>query len=159
ELYTAHQGDLELQIGTRAFVRAWGDTQLGLANQEAGFLQFKVTSGHVSLDLRSLDQNQTVELDTPHAAFTIDRAGYYRVDVESTQTSFITRRGGRATMTPAGGQSVVITPSEEIVLGGAPNAPVQAYVAPELDVWDQWNYTRTEHLLDSVSARYVSSTV
>jgi len=159
ELYTAHQGDLELQVGTRAFVRAWGDTQLGLANQEAGFLQFKITSGHVSLDLRSLDQNQTVELDTPQAAFTIDRAGYYRVDVEPAQTSFITRRGGRATMTPAGGQSVVITPSEEIVLASAPNAPVQAYVAPELDVWDQWNYTRTEHLLDSVSARYVSSTV
>ena len=159
ELYTAHQGDLELQVGTRAFVRAWGDTQVGLSNQDADFLQFKVTNGHVSIDLRSLDQGQTVELDTPHAAFTIDHPGYYRVDVGPAQTSFITRRGGRAIMTPAGGQSVAVTPSEEVVLSGAPNASVQAYVAPDLDVWDQWNYTRTEHLLDSVSARYVSSTV
>jgi len=159
ELYTAHQGDVELQIGTRAFVRAWGDTQLGLANQEADFLQFKVTSGHVSIDVRSLDQHQVVEIDTPQAAFTIDHPGYYRVDVDPTQTSLITRRGGRATMTPAGGQSVAVTPSEEVVLAGAPNPSVQAYVAPDLDVWDQWNYTRTEHLLDSVSARYVSSTV
>src|SRR5262245_1007802 len=69
ELYTAHQGDVELQIGTRAFVRAWGDTQLGLANQEADFLQVKVTSGHVSIDVRSLDQHQVVEIDTPQAAF------------------------------------------------------------------------------------------
>src|SRR6059036_760198 len=159
ELYTAHQGDLEMQIGTRAFVRAWGDTQVGLSNQDRDFLQFKVTNGHVSVDVRSLDPNQTVELDTPQAAFTIDRPGYYRVDVEPAQTSFITRRGGRAIMTPAGGQSVAVTPSEEVVLSGAPNASVQAYVAPDLDVWDQWNYTRTEHLLDSVSARYVSSTV
>src|SRR5213593_3663603 len=159
ELYTAHQGDLELQVGTRAFVRAWGDTQVGLSNQDADFLQFKVTNGHVSIDLRSLDQGQTVEIDTPHAAFTIDHPGYYRVDVGPAQTSFITRRGGRAIMTPAGGQSVAVTPSEEIVLAGAPTASIQAYVAPDLDVWDQWNYTRTEHLLDSVSARYVSSTV
>src|SRR5213594_653358 len=159
ETYTGNRGNLELQVGTRAFVRAWGDTQVGLSNQDADFLQFKVTNGHVSIDLRSLDQGQTVELDTPHAAFTIDHPGYYRVDVGPEQTSFITRRGGGALMTPAGGQSVAVTPSEEVVLSGAPNASVQAYVAPDLDVWDQWNYTRTEHLLDSVSARYVSSTV
>src|SRR3989449_11326161 len=39
ELYTGHPGDLELQVGTRAFVRAWGDTQLGLTNQEPDFVQ------------------------------------------------------------------------------------------------------------------------
>src|SRR5206468_9347990 len=33
------------------------------------------------------------------------------------------------------------------------------YVAPDLDVWDQWNYARTEELIDSMSARYVSSAV
>src|SRR2546428_1190053 len=159
ELYTAHQGDLEMQIGTRAFVRAWGDTQVGLSNQDRDFLQFKVTNGHVSVDVRSLDPNQRVARAPPQAAFTFDRPGCYRVDVEPAQTSFITRRGGRATMTPAGGPSVVVTPSEEVVLAGAPNASVQAYVAPDLDVWDQWNYARTEELIDSMSARYVSSAV
>src|SRR5579864_6347867 len=28
ELYTGHDGHLELQVGNRAFVRAWGDTQV-----------------------------------------------------------------------------------------------------------------------------------
>src|SRR5207302_7577866 len=46
ELYTGHGGHLELQVGNRAFVRAWGDTQVGLANQEPDFLQIKVTAGH-----------------------------------------------------------------------------------------------------------------
>jgi len=159
ELYTSTQGDLEMQVGTRAFVRAWGDTQLGLANQEPDFLQFRVTNGHVSLDLRSLDPGRTVELDTPHAAFTIDHPGYYRADVTQERTSFITRRAGQATMTSAVGQAVAIAPTEEVVLQGTPTPTVQSYVAPELDTWDQWNYARTDHLLEAVSARYVPSDV
>ena len=90
ELYTGNRGNLELQVGARAFVRAWGDSQIGLVNHEPDFLQIKVTSGHVSLDLRSVDPGRTVELDTPHAAFTIERAGYYRVDVTETGSSFVT---------------------------------------------------------------------
>jgi uncharacterized protein DUF6600 len=159
ELYTGNNGNAELQVGSRAFVRAWGDTQLGLANQEPDFLQFKVTTGHVSLDLRSLDAGRTVELATPHGAFTIDRPGYYRADVTETRTSFISRRGGRATMTPAGGDAVAIQPSEEVVVEAAGGVAVQSFVAPDLDVWDRWNYTRTDDLLDTMSARYVPSDV
>ena len=102
ELYTGAQSALELQVGSRAWVRAGADTQLGLANQEPDFLQIKVTAGQVSVDLRSLDPGRTVELDTPQAAFTIDHPGYYRADVTADSTSFITRRSGQATMTPAG---------------------------------------------------------
>src|SRR5688572_15817343 len=67
ELSTGSQGDLELQVGTQAFVRAWGDTQLGLVSQEPSLLQLKATTGHVSLDLWSLPSGRTVQLDTPHA--------------------------------------------------------------------------------------------
>jgi hypothetical protein len=159
ELYTGHGGNLELQVGNRAFVRAWGDTQVGVANQEPDFLQIKVTAGHVSLDLRTVEQGHTVELDTPNAAFTIERAGYYRVDVAADRTSFITRRAGRATMTPANGQPLAIAASEEVVLEGAQAPTVQSYVAPELDTWDRWNYARTDDLLESISARYVPAGV
>jgi hypothetical protein len=159
ELYTGNRGNLELQVGPRAFVRAWGDTQLGLANQEPDFLQLRVTSGHVTLDVRNLEAGRTVELDTPQAAFTIEHPGYYRVDVSQERTSFTSRRSGRATMTPAGGQAVAIAPSEEIVLEGVTAPTVRSYVAPDLDVWDRWNYARTDQLLDSVSARYVPSGV
>src|SRR6266436_2824033 len=155
ELYTGNRGNLELQVGGRAFVRAWGDSQLGLVNQEPDFVQIKVTSGHVSLDLRTIEAGRTVELDTPHAAFTIDRQGYYRVDVTETRTSFVTRRSGQATMTPAGGQAVALAASEEVVLEGTPTPTVRSYVAPELDVWDKWNYARTDDLIDSISSRYV----
>jgi hypothetical protein len=156
EVYTASPANLEIQIGSRAFVRTWANTQLGLVNQEPDFLQFKVTAGSAAFDLRTLEPGQTVEVDTPNAAFTIEHAGYYRVDVTGARTSFITRRAGQATVTPASGAAVIITPSEEVVIEGTASLQVASYVAPQLDEWDKWNYARTDTHLEAVSARYVS---
>ena len=72
ELFTGAPGNLELQVGARAYVRAWADTSLGLVNQDPDYLQIKLTSGHVSLDLRALDPGRVVEIVTPNVAFTID---------------------------------------------------------------------------------------
>lgn len=154
ELYTGSPGNLELQIGARAYVRAWASTQLGLATLEPDYLQLKVTTGHVSLDIRRLDPGHTVEVATPNAAFTIEHAGYYRVAVAQTRTSFITRRGGRATVTPANGAAAAIAPSEQVVVEGTDSPQMATYVAPQLDDWDRWNYTRTDQLIEAVSARY-----
>lgn len=130
ELSTGSPGNLELQIGARTFVRGWANTQIGLENQEPDFLQFKVTAGHASFDLHALEPGLTVEADTPNAAFTIERPGYYRVDITGERTSFITRRAGQATVTPGSGQAVAIAPSEEVVIEGTANPQVTSYVAP-----------------------------
>jgi Family of unknown function (DUF6600) len=155
QLYTGRDGNLELQIGGRAFVRAWGDTQVGLTNQDPNFVQLRVSAGHLALDLRSLDSGDVVEIDTPAAAFTVDQPGYYRVDVTADRTSFVTRRAGRATMTMAAGPAGIVQPGEAVVLAGTPTPSVQRFAAPELDVWDRWNDTRTDALLAAVSTRYV----
>jgi hypothetical protein len=159
ELYTGSPGNVELQIGGRAYVRAWAGTQLGLASLEPDFVQLKVTTGYVSLDLRRLDPGHTIEVDTPNAAFTIEVPGYYRIDVTENRTTFITRRSGRATVTPAAGSAATVAPSEEVVVEGPDGSRVATYVAPELDVWDRWNYARTEALIDSLSIRYVPGDV
>src|SRR5256885_4161698 len=140
ETYTGNRGNLELQIGARAFVRAWGDTQLGLVNQEPDFLQFRVTAGHVSLDLRGVEPGRTVEIDTPMAAFTVDAPGYYRVDVSPERTAFITRRSGRATMTVAGGSAGGIPPPQEVGLDRPTPPRGPSLVAPPPGAWDSWHY-------------------
>ena len=127
ELYTGRDGNLEVQIGGRAFIRAWGDTQVGLTNQDPNFVQLRVSAGHLALDLRSLDGGDVVEIDTPAAAFTVDQPGYYRVDVTAERTSFVTRRAGRATITTATGPAGVVQPGEMVVLAGA---SVQRGAAP-----------------------------
>jgi hypothetical protein len=156
ELYTAAPGNLEVEIGGRAYARAWANTQLGLANLEPDFVQLKVTTGYVALDIRRLDPGHTIEVDTPNAAFTIERAGYYRVNVTPSRTSFVTRRGGRTTVSPANGPAAAVNPSEEVIVEGPDGGQVATYVAPQLDAWDRWNYARTDALIESVSARYVS---
>jgi hypothetical protein len=153
ELYAAEGANFELQIGSRNFVRGDALTQLALVNQEPDYLQFKVTMGRVSLDLRQLDPGMTVEVATPNAVFTIAQAGYYRLDVNY-DTHFITRRGGRATVIPAGGRALSILPSEEIVVRGG-TVRVETYVAPDPDRWDRWNFARTDDLLEATSVRYL----
>ena len=115
-----------------------------------------MTEGTASFDLRTVDPGRTVEVDTPNAVFTIEHAGYYRVGVSGGRTSFITRRGGNATVISARGEAVSMAPSEEMVIEGTESPQVSSYAAPQLDAWDRWNYDRTGYLLDAVSARHVS---
>jgi hypothetical protein len=155
ELYTGARANLELQIGARAFARAGEDTQLGLSSLEPDYLQIRVTTGHVSLDLRSLKAGQTLELDTPNAAFRIERTGYYRVEVAGERTTFTSRRGGQAALTSASGDTVLIAASEQVIVHGTDAPQIESYAAPELDAWDRWNYARTDDQLDAVSSRYL----
>jgi hypothetical protein len=156
ELSTGSPGNFEVQIGARAFVRGWAGSGVGLVNQDSDFLQIKVTTGHASLDLRTLDPGRTVEIDTPNAAFTIDHPGYYRVLVQGDRTAFIARRGGRAIVTPANGAAVSVAASEEVTVEGMDSPRLASYAAPPLDEWDRWNYARTDYVSEAVSARYVS---
>lgn len=154
-LYTGQNANLELQFGSRSFVRADENTQLSLVNQDEHFIQFTLTDGLVSFDIRSIAEGDTVEVDTPNAVFTIEHPGYYRVDVDAQDTHFITQRGGRATVTAADGRSMSIYPSEDIVITGTNPAQVATYAAPAPDAWDRWNDERTSRLTESVSTRYL----
>ncbi len=156
QISTDSPGNVEIQIGSHAFVRAWTNTQIGLENQEPDFIQFKLTDGSAAFDLRRLERGRAVEVDTPNAAFTIAQPGYYRVDVTGDRTSFITRRAGRATVIPSGGHPLVVTASEELVIDGTDASRVVSYVSPPPDTWDQWNYARTGKLLEAVSGRYIA---
>jgi hypothetical protein len=158
-LYARDDSNLELQIGPRAFLRAGDGAELGLDSHEPDFLQFRVTSGIASLDLRSLPPGHTIELDTPNAAFTIEETGYYRLDIDGDTTTLTCRRGGNATIVLPNGAPLVVGSSEQVVVEGVDVANAESYAAPELDDWDLWNYRRTDRQLDSPSARYVPADV
>jgi hypothetical protein len=159
ELATDHDGSLEVQIGARAFARAWGDTQLGLVTQDPDHLQLKITAGHLALDVREAEPGHAVEISTPHAAFTLDTTGYYRVDVTPERTSFVSRRGGRASVTTAGGQPAALAPDTAVVVQGEPATVVLAGGAPLPDAFDHWSDARTDLALTTASARYVPAEV
>ncbi len=154
-LYTGNDANFEVQFGSRSFVRADEHTQLSLLQQEAHRIQFKLTSGRVSFDMRSIAVGDVVEVSTPDAVFVIEHPGYYRVEVNSRDTHFITRRGGEATVITADGRSLSIYPSEDIVVTAGNPVKVATYAAPSPDAWDRWNDARSDRIGDSVSARYL----
>ena len=158
--WAGDDSNLEIQVGAHAFVRAGEHTELALMTQEPDYLQFRVGSGTASLDLRRLAAGHTLELATPHGAFSIERTGYYRVEVEDDTTKLTSRRGGLATLTPARGPALEVAPSEQVIVTAGPGAPqIESYAAPELDDWDTWNYRRTDRQLEALSARYVNDDV
>ena len=149
-------GNLELQIDERAFVRAGANTQIGLENLESNYTQFKVTTGSMSLDIRTIDPGKTVEVDVPNAAFIINHPGYYRVDVNGEHTSLAVRRSGEATVAPADGESFQLFSGEEAALEGTATPEINTYQAQGMDQWDQWGLARTDEIDNSKSTRYVS---
>src|SRR5213080_3576358 len=159
-LYTGDNANFELQVGPGAFVRAGAGTELGVESLESDLQQFKLTSGHAAVDARRLPHGQAIEVDTPNGAFTIDRPGYYRIDVEQDRTTFTTRSGGEATLVPANGEATEVGPDKQVVLEGSDTPQLATNTAPDPDEWDRWNLDRSGHEGDpSPSTRYVSPEV
>jgi hypothetical protein len=156
-LYTGPGGNVEVQFGPRAFVRAGNGTQIGLDNQEPDYVQFRVIAGHAALDLRELPAGNTVEIATPNAAFTVERTGYYHVDLTEESATFRTHRGGSATVTPPGGTAMPVATNQQVVLTGTDAPRVEA--APPLSAWDNWNYQRTAYLIHPSNTQNVSASV
>lgn len=123
-LYAGDGANLEVQIGPGAFVRAGAATEIDLTSLDPGYTQFRITGGHAALDLKALPRGQSIEVDTPNAAFTIDRAGYYRVDIDENTTAFSTRRGGAATVAPAAGETTDVAEDQQIILEGTETVQV-----------------------------------
>jgi uncharacterized protein DUF6600 len=158
-LYTGPDGTVEVQIGPRAFARAAAGTQLGIDNQEPDYIQLRVTAGYVAVDLRGLPAGNTVELDTPNAAFTLERPGYYRADVDHDSTAFAIYRGGNATMIVASGSASRIEANQQVVITGTESPRLAIGATPALTAWDQWGYQRSAYLLQSASRQYVAPAV
>jgi hypothetical protein len=145
-LYAGEGATAELLIGPNDFARLASKTQLSLVANDAGLMQLRVSAGVASFDLRSPLAGRIVEVDTPNAAFALGGSGYYRVDVQGSRTRFLTRRGGRATLTLADGRSRIVTANEEIVVEGS-GLPVLQNRLVVTDTWDRWNDARSDYYM------------
>ncbi|HXZ91985.1 MAG TPA: DUF6600 domain-containing protein [Burkholderiales bacterium] len=158
-LYTGPETTAEVQVGPQAYLRLRDGTEVQLSDIESDYLQIRLTGGEASLDVREMAPGQAIEVNTPNAAFTVERSGYYRLSVDEDSTRMVTRRGGTAEVTPAGQGATRIEPGEELVVSGTDEATLQGYAAPRPDEWDRWNTERSDYLRNSISARYVPAGV
>src|SRR5215468_7356980 len=71
----------ELEVGTAA-VRLGSETNVDVLNFDDRVMQLQLAQGTVNLRVNSIVGDQFYEIDTPNLAFSVRRAGDYRIDVD-----------------------------------------------------------------------------
>ena len=155
-LWTGADARAELQTGD-AVLRLAPGTDVSVTAFDDSTQQYQVTQGTLRMNVRSLDQNNTVEVDTPNLAFSIREPGDYRVDVDANATTVAVYRGGAEAFgtqnayTIAAGQRVSFEGTD---LGGS-----QPVALANGDAFDTWVGERVNLETRSTSARYVAPDV
>jgi hypothetical protein len=155
-LWTDAGARTELNLGSSAF-RLNGRTNFTFVNLTDSLAQAQVSSGTLDVRVRRLADQESVEIDTPQAAFTLLRAGEYRIDVtEQGDATIATVRGGDAEVA-AGGQTFPLHPRDQVRVMEENGQPVfDRRAAPVADAFDNWCDDRDRREDRSPSARYVS---
>src|SRR5262249_12425173 len=138
DVYTAENGNAEIEIVRQSFVRTGADSEVGVESLAPNFVQLKVTSGHLALDLARLTNGDTVEVDTPSGALIVHSAGYFRVDIDNDGATFLVRRGGEATLAPANSDAFDLTNEQQATVNEGTNPSVSTGGGPPLDPCAKW---------------------
>lgn len=144
----------ELHVGSTA-LRLGQNTGATLVDLDDRNTQVKLTQGALSVRVRALPPDQTIEIDTPNLAFTPQAPGEYRLDVApdgSSTTVTVWRGQGTAygddrSMPLGAGQQIRFDGTDLAEAGGTDN--------PGRDAFDRWAESRDAREDASVSARYV----
>src|SRR5215467_14371642 len=103
KLWSDQGGRAELRVDAYA-IRLGQMTGFSFLNLDDRTVQIRLTEGTVNFRVRRLDQDQTLEIDTPNIAFNVLRPGSYRVSVnENGDSTIVNVRDGQGEVT--GGDS------------------------------------------------------
>jgi hypothetical protein len=149
---------VELSIGS-AVVRLGSATGFSFLNLDDHTAQMQVTAGTASVHVRTMDENDTLEVDTPNSVVSLLGPGDYRVEVnDAGDTSVVKVSGGTAEVS-AGRQEFPVHPQQQITLTGtdAVSAVVGSLGAP--DAFDSWSLERDRRTQVAQTSNYVSPDV
>ncbi|WP_296226098.1 DUF6600 domain-containing protein [Ralstonia sp. UBA689] len=144
----------ELHVGSTA-LRLGQNTGATLVDLDDRNTQVKLTQGALSVRVRALPPDQTVEIDTPNLAFTPQAPGEYRLDVApdgSSTTVTVWHGDGTAY---GDNRSVPLSAGQQIRFGGTDLAEAGGMDNPNRDAFDHWAESRDAREDASISARYV----
>ncbi len=155
-LWTEEGSRAEMSLGSAAF-RLNSRTNFTFLNLDDKTVQAQLSLGTLNVRLRRLADDETIEIDTPQAAFTLLRPGDYRIDVnEQGDATIMTVRGGDAEAT-ANGQAVPVHARQQIRIAGIGDAPsIDQRPAPPSDQFDNFCQDRDRRDDLSPSGKYVS---
>jgi hypothetical protein len=148
----------ELQAGALS-IHLNGGTALSFLNLDDQTIQMRMAEGQINFRVRELRSEELYEVDAPNLAFTVTRAGTFRVDVnEAGDVTVVTVFSGEGEVT-AGGQSYELHDGERGEFRGVENIEFSSDRAPEADPFDRWAMDRDSRGENSETSRYVSRDV
>jgi len=157
-LWTDKNSRGELHIGSAA-IRLSDETGITFLNLDDRTVQIQLAQGSLSVRLRRLEGGDAFEIDTPNLAFTVQRPGEYRFDVDPTgQTTNITVREGEGEAT-GGGSNFHLDSGESARVAGTDSLTFDVGRAERPDGFDEWCVSRDDREEHAQSARYVSRDV
>ena len=148
----------ELHLGSTS-IRIGSETGITFLNLDDRTVQIQLAQGSMNVRVRRLEGGDAFEIDTPNLAFTLARAGEYRVDVDpnGNATSIAVRQGeGDAT---GGGSEYHMDSGDQASFSGTDSLTYDGGQAGRFDDFDNWCRSRDDREERSESARYVSRDV
>jgi hypothetical protein len=151
-------GRAELQAGSIA-LRLGASTNVNVLNLDDRTTQLELTQGSLYVRVWRIDRGDTVEIDTPNLAFTVDSVGRYRIDVDAD--------GNVTTLAVLAGQGEAYGEGAGYRIGAGDRysfsgTGLRDYEYSDVgapDEFDRWAAERDRRYDTSVSARYVSRDV
>jgi hypothetical protein len=154
-VWTDKESRAELNVGT-GVMRMGDETSLTLTNVSDSTVQVELHQGTLDVHVRHLFGGEIYEIDTPNAAFTIQKSGVYRVDVDPNgDATVVTVRKGDGDATGQG-PAVRVKSNQQVRFTDGTSLTHSVAEAPPYDGFDDWCAVRDKREDSSLSARYVA---
>jgi len=148
----------EVEIGSTT-LRVASETSITLLDLDDHVTQVRLSQGSIILRARHLDDEDHLEIDTPNSAFTIERTGEYRVDVNADGTeSDVTVWNGRGEVT-GGGASYDVVAGQRASFKGTDQLDHEIGQIPPHDDFDNFAMQRDGREDHAESYNYISPEV
>ena len=157
-LWTDENSRAELQLGGAA-IRLGSTTSVTLLNLDDHIAQMQLSQGTLKVRVRRIGSNQVFEVDTPNLAFTLRRAGEYRIDVDPNGDATAVRvQSGKAEVYGEG-TSYAVDSRQGYRFYGTGLSDYEPLATRHDDKLDTWAHDRDSRSDYSPSARFVSPDV
>jgi hypothetical protein len=157
-LWTDKNSRGELHIDSTV-LRLSSETGVTFLNLDDRTVQIQLAEGTLGVRVRRLDGGDALEIDTPNLAFTVERPGDYRLDVDPNgNTTVVTVRQGEGDVT-GGGSEYHLDSGDRDTFSGTDSLTYDSGNAGRLDDFDQWGRSRDDREDRAQSAQYVSRDV
>jgi FecR protein len=151
-IYSPEGGRAEVQLSSGNFVRLAPRSYFTTLNLGDDIKQFYLGEGAASFNIKRLQTDEVIEIDTPNVSVTLDEPGTYRIAVDEDGNSRITVRRGRV-MVAASGRQIAVENSEMRVYGI--DSPQYEIVGlPGTDAFDRWASERDDRYERSYTDAY-----